>query len=154
SDDPIIPIGSVGRLVEGEFTVIGYVERFVTEEGINYYWQEFLLYQPGLGFRWLVRNNNHWNYVRPLAPGAVHGRGPKVTYQDRKFKLFQKGDAVVSYVLGECYWKVAIGETVGSADYIHPPDMLSREITASGAAHPDFALGAAVAGGEINWSLG
>jgi hypothetical protein len=154
SDDPLIPVGSVGKLAEGEFTVIGFLERYVCEEGINYYWQEYLLYQPGLGFRWLVRNNNHWNYVRPLSPGDVQGRGQKVKYQGRTFKLFQKGDAVVSYVMGECYWKVQIGETVGSADYISPPDMLSREITSAGEKHPDFALGAAVAGGEINWSIG
>jgi hypothetical protein len=154
SDDPLIPIGSVGRLAEGEFTVIGFLERYVCEEGINYYWQEYLLYQPGLGFRWLVRSQNHWNYVRPLSPGDVSGRGQKVTYQGRKFKLFQKGDAVVSYVMGECYWKVQIGETVSSADFINPPDMLSREIGVVGDTSLNFALGAAVAGGEINWSFG
>ena len=33
---------------------IGAVVRSVTFDGIKYYWHEYLLYNPMVGFRWLV----------------------------------------------------------------------------------------------------
>jgi hypothetical protein len=139
---PILPMGSVGTLPEGPMTVIGMIQRSVTFDGVDYHWEEYLLYEPRLGFRWLVRSDNHWSYVRPLRPGDVSGAGRTRLYDDRTFKLFQKADASVTYVVGECYWKVTVGETVQTADYIRPPEMLAREMTI------------AKDGEEINWSLG
>jgi hypothetical protein len=141
--EPVLPLGSVGTLAEGPMTVIGMLERSVTYENVPYFWEEYLLYEPRLGFRWLVRSDHHWSYVRPLPPGDVKGSGTTRRCHDETFKLFQKGDASVTYVIGECYWKVSVGETVQTADYIHPPEMLSREMSIS----PE-------GGEEINWSLG
>jgi hypothetical protein len=141
--EPVLPLGSVGTLPEGPMTVIGMLERSVTYENVPYFWEEYLLYEPRLGFRWLVRSDHHWNYVKPLPPGDVHGSGLIRQCHDRKFKLFQKGDASVTYVIGECYWKVSVGETVQTADYVSPPEMLSREMSIS-----------AEGSEEINWSLG
>jgi hypothetical protein len=45
-------------------------------------------------------------------------------------------------VIGECYWKVTVGETATTADFIHPPELLSLERATYGDAD------------EINWSLG
>lgn len=140
--EPVLPLGSVGTLPEGPMTVIGMIERSVTYENVPYFWEEYLLYEPRLGFRWLVRSDHHWSYVKPQPPGAITGSGLTRQFQGKKFKLFQKADASVTYVVGECYWKVSVGETVQTADYICPPEMLSREMSIS------------TAGEEINWSLG
>lgn len=139
---PVIPLGSLGTLPDGPLTVIGMVQRSVIIEGVQYYWEEYLLYEPRVGFRWLVRSDDHWSFVRPVPPGEVTGSGQRRFYQDRKFRLFQKADATVQYVIGEFYWKVAVGETVQTADYICPPEMLSREMNFAGEAE------------EINWSHG
>lgn len=139
---PVIPLGTVGTTPEGPLTVIGMMQRSVTVERIDYYWEEYLLYESRIGFRWLVRSDNHWSYVRPVPPGQVTGSGQQRYFRGTKFKLFQKGDAAVTFVTGEFYWKVSIGEVVQTADYIAPPDMLSREITTSRE------------GEEVNWSQG
>ncbi len=139
---PVITLGTVGTTPEGPLTVIGMMQRSVTVEGIDYYWEEYLLYEPRIGFRWLVRSDGHWSYVRPVPPGDVTGHGQQRYFRGRKFKLFQKGDAAVTFVTGEFYWKVSVGEVVQTADYIAPPDMLSREMTFS------------KEGEEVNWSLG
>ena len=44
----------------------------------------------------------------------------------------------MAQVLGECYWQVAVDDRTSTADYIHPPNMISYERT------PE----------EINWSKG
>jgi len=158
---PLIPLGTTGTVPDGEMTVIGLVERCVHYAGIDYYWTEYLLYRKEVGFRWLVNSEDHWSYVKPISPADISGYGRKVWYNGEKFKLFQKADAMVSYVLGEFYWKVQIGETVNAADYINPPEMLSREMTAYALPQDDgdqdlasMVASAVVAEGEMNWSHG
>jgi Zn-finger nucleic acid-binding protein len=139
---PAIPLGIKGRLANCEWTVIGFVERFVTEEGVNYFWDEYLLYEPREGFRWLVQSNGHWSFVEPVPVGEIECHARTATYDGRKFKLFQRGEATVSCVLGELYWRVTLGEKALTADFIAPPFMLSRERSVSEASE------------EVNWSLG
>jgi hypothetical protein len=129
---PVIPLGSRGRLDGVEWTVIGFMERSVTVEDVRYPWQEYLLYEPRKGFRWLVDSKGHWSFVEPLAAGDVAGlttRSPRC--RDVAFKHFQGGHAVVDHVLGEFYWAVARGDTTETDDYVHPPFMLSVERDAS-----------------------
>jgi len=148
---PIIPIGSVGEWGGVKTTVIGFVERSVEFEGVRYFWEEYLLYNPQVGFRWLVRSDDNWTFVEPLQPGAVavEPSGRRAQLNGKSFKLFQDAAARVEYVIGEFYWKVAVGETVRAADYVNPPQMLSVEVTGSA---PGGTLG--IGTGEVNWSLG
>lgn len=138
--EPVIPLGAVGSRDGVEWTCLGFLQRFVTFEGTNYFWEEYLLYQPRLGFRWLTRSDDHWNWVEPLPPGSVQGVGKFVSYADRTYTLFQAATARVAIVYGEFYWKVQAGEEVESRDYVSAPYQLSLEVTKAGGE------------GEINWS--
>jgi hypothetical protein len=126
-------------------TVIGFLQRSVKIEGVRYFWEEYLLYQPRVGFRWLVRSDDHWNYVRPLPPGQVQVHGKTAQFDGRDFKLFQRAPARVEVVLGEFYWKVHAEEAADTADYVRPPEMLSREKSGGEEGEGE---------GEINWSHG
>ncbi|TAN40037.1 MAG: DUF4178 domain-containing protein [Nitrospirae bacterium] len=133
---PLIPIGSKGTLFGTKWEVTGFMRRS-DEEG-TYPWDEYLLFHPTKGFRWLTTYNGHWNFVEMIrtAPEVylrVHRK-----WEGRDFQLFLEGKAKVLYVIGEFYWRVRIGETVSVADYICPPEMLSSEGEKS----------------EITWSLG
>ncbi len=147
---PIIPIGSNGQLPEGKMTVIGAMQRSVTIEGVQYFWSEYLLYNPQIGFRWLVHSDNHWNYVQAVPPGDVVDSVKTARFRGKTFKIFQDAQAVVESVLGEFYWKVEAGEKVGGVDYVRPPDMLSKEVSFV----PVLANQQNPGTGEINWSLG
>jgi hypothetical protein len=128
---PLIPLGTTGTFAGTNFAVIGFLVRSVTESGIVYRWQEYLLYEPSVGFRWLVHSDDHWNFVCPVSPGDVEDRGGTAICAGKTFRLFQHGLATVRAVFGEFYWKVEIGEQVMTRDLIAPPSMLSFE-TSSG----------------------
>ncbi len=142
--DFVLPIGAEGVFKDdAKFKIIGAVVRSVNIEGVKYFWHEYLLYNPKIGFRWLVHSDNHWNFVEPVNPAEVElstgisGRA-LAKYNGQSFRVFQDAPAVVEYVKGESYWRVEQGETVRAADYIAPPLMLSEESTQN----------------EVNWSIG
>lgn len=167
---PVIPIGSVGEFEGVKQTVIGFMVRSVEFEGVRYYWEEFLLYNPQIGFRWLVRSDDNWNYVQPVPPGDVFhrtgrlgGKGDSVQYNGERYKIYQDAMTRVEYVIGEFYWKVSIGEQAHAIDYVHPPRMLSMEAsriqlgvdeTAEAKSKKKTKKVRSAPTGEINWSLG
>ncbi len=133
-----LEIGSEGTFNEKKMRIIGAVVRSVTAEGIKYFWHEYLLYNPLIGFRWLVHSDNHWNFIEPLNVADVVGSGSTAQFGGKNYKLFQDAIATVEYVKGEFYWRVEQGENVRVIDYIKPPFVISNEMT----------------GNEINWSQG
>lgn len=139
----VLPIGAEGTFKETKFKIIGAVVRSVLVDGIEYFWHEYLLYNPMIGFRWLVHSDNHWSFVEPVNPAEVTPpliarSGAQAHYNGRAFKIFQDASAVVRYVQGEFYWRVAQGEAVRATDYVAAPMMLSSEVSSN----------------EINWSVG
>ena len=151
---PLIPIGREGETPEGKMTVIGAMARSVTMDGVQYFWSEYLLYNPQIGFRWLVHSDDHWNYVQAVPPGEVLDEGKSVSYHGKNYKIFQDAPARVEVVLGEFYWKVETGESVRGVDYVSPPYMLSKEVSTVYVKDPNKPEKRKRATGEINWSLG
>lgn len=126
---PALVLGSVGRFEGVEYVIIGFLRRSVEIEGIWYHWDEYLLYERQAGFRWLVHSDRHWSFVRAVPVGSVTEGAKAARFEGKTFKIFQDAFAYTRIVLGEFYWKVEVGEKVRTTDYVHPPEILSREIT-------------------------
>lgn len=128
---PLIPLGSVGKLFDVDYTLIGFMVRFAVWEGKTFPWTEYLLYNPAKGFRWLVRNEGHWSFVEsvPLSKLKKQVVNAGVDYNGRHFKLYDQGTAHVRFVAGEFYWRVTTDESVQTEDFIAPPYMISYETT-------------------------
>ncbi len=124
---PVIPLGTVGKLNDVEYTIIGFMERFARYQGVDYPWTEYLLKSSKGGFRWLVRTNKHWSFVKPVSVGAITEGARTARYDHTSFRLYDSGKATVRYVLGEFFWRVEVGEETKTADYIAPPRMVSVE---------------------------
>jgi hypothetical protein len=105
-----------------------------------------------------------------VPPGVVFhttasfgGKGDTVQFGSERYKIYQDAIARVEYVIGEFYWKVAVGEQTRAIDYVHPPLMLSMEgslvqlgveETPDPASKKKSKKVRSAPTGEINWSLG
>src|SRR6185295_9957263 len=105
-------------------------------------------------------SDDHWSFVTPLRPGEVldgsSGRNVAraIYYDNRSYRLFQTATARVTYVLGEFYWKVEIGELVDTADYVAPPFGISKEITTSGAQELSYSHARYLTPAEVEKAFG
>lgn len=163
---PLLEIGSSAELRGTNFTIIGYMVRSVEFDAKRYFWEEYLLYDPSVGFRWLVQSDNHWSFVETIPPGEAVESGKTVKFKGRTFKMFQDAPARVEHVAGEFYWKVTVGELVRAVDFIRPPQMLSKEVSGGMVGTegkskkkeqpptPSSPPTPALEAEEVNWSLG
>ncbi len=136
-DRPLIPLGTRGKMRGTDYEVIGFQRRTITEDGVDYSWHEYLLFNPYKGFRYLTEYNGHWNDVAPVTGLPTVGGGG-AQYLGKRYKHFQTAEARTTYVLGEFPWQVRIDDKALCLDYVHAPFMLSAETT----------------GNETTWSLG
>lgn len=126
---PAIPLGRRGKLFGVEYEVIGF--QYVKDEYSG--WSEFLLFNPWQGFVWLVTYEGHWSFVRRLfeqprvTERDIFSSAPHAHFQGEAYRIFADSQVSTEYVLGEFYWKVAIGHPAHVTDFVHPPKILSRE---------------------------
>ena len=125
---PLIPLGSRGKLDGVTYEAIGFEQRYSISDGQTYYWQEYVLFHPYKGFRYLIESDGHWNFTKPtgvLPSGAFHK-----SFEDRTYRPFQKTIARTGFVIGEFPWRSSVGDAVTMTDYVAPPYVLSSESNA------------------------
>lgn len=135
---PLIPLGSRGTIAGTQWEVIGFQTR---QDDESYEWEEYLLFNPYQGFRYLTQFDGHWNFIVSLE--AIPQNNERLSrlpvfYDNRVYKHFAGSPATTTFVLGEFPWRVKTGDRVSANDYICPPYVLSSEAT----------------GGEMVWSHG
>jgi len=132
---PLLPIGQRGKILGLDCEIVGMVARRDKYSK----WSEYLLFNPWQGFRWLVFFDGHWTLVDRLT-AAPEEYGKSVESAGRQYRLFAEGEATITGVLGEFYWKTQRGESAKVADYIAPPFIISKET------YPQLS--------EVTWSRG
>ncbi len=138
--DPLIPLGTRGKIRGSDYEVVGFQRRTIRVEGTDYSWHEYLLFNPYKGFRYLTEYNGHWNDVSILKslPTLNRSAPPTVTYLGETYKHFQTAEAVTTFVMGEFPWQVKVWEKATVSDYVKPPRVISSEAMMH----------------EITWSMG
>ena len=120
---PLIAIGSRAELAGSLWEVVGFQTRSDVVEGWS--WDEYLLFSPYQGFRFLVADDENWTFYAMLPQDVPHpGDGAD---DGRHYRLMSDSRARTDYVLGEFYWRVRVGDEVAVAEYGDSPYLLSRE---------------------------
>lgn len=120
-----IPLGTRGTLRGIEWEAIGYLQRSVAGAGA---WDEYLLFNPYHGYRWLITDGRGWSLGEQLTVTPRYDDYETMALGNQTYtRFYEDSTARVDYVLGEFYWRVAVGEEVVSADWARAGAMLSRE---------------------------
>jgi hypothetical protein len=121
---PRIPLGTRGELDGRLWEVVGYLERETESSS----WSEHLLFSPYYGYRFLIDDGHGWS-LSELIDGrpATGGDGAPIVDGRRLGLVEPPYEARVSVVIGEFYWRVAVGETVRVTDYAGGGVMLAKE---------------------------
>lgn len=138
---PTIALGTRGTWQGHPWEVVGFQRRSIEVDETRYSWDEYVLFNPYRGFRYLSHYDRHWNdirTVRELPEPIASGRRAKIKYRGETYAHFQSATARTDFVLGEFPWRVRVGDTVRVSDYNAPPNLLSSESTDD----------------ETTWSLG
>lgn len=127
-----IPLGTKGTLKGDPYEAIGFQVRTITEDGVDYSWREYVLWNPYKGYRYLSEYDGHWNdyIVTKTPPTQLPGADPPVVeLHGERFRHFQTAEATTVFILGEFPWQVRVGDKATVSDYVSPPHMLSKEVT-------------------------
>ena len=149
---PTIPLGTRGTLHGHPYEVVGFQRRTIEVEGETYGWNEYVLFNPYQGFRYLSEYEGHWNDIRTLhALPGLSGSAARLTATlgGTDYRHFQTATAVTRFVLGEFPWRVRVGDTADVSDFVAPPLLLSRERTPL---ETTWALGEYLTGARI-WQI-
>ena len=63
---PVIPLGTRGTWHGNPWEVVGFQRRSISVEGVRYSWDEYVLFNPYRGFRYLSSYEGHWNDIRTV----------------------------------------------------------------------------------------
>jgi Domain of unknown function (DUF4178) len=129
-----MPLGSRGSVRGTEFQVVGWMRRSIEGEG----WDEYLLFNPYVGYRWLIEEDGEWSFGTMLLSLPDTSDFPRVKVGAATFASMDQGyTAVVDAVVGEFYWRVKKGDWVELINFEGNGATLSRESS----------------GDEVNWTV-
>jgi Domain of unknown function (DUF4178) len=119
-----MPLGSRGAVLGTEYQVVGFMRRSIEGEG----WDEYLLFNPYVGYRWLVDEDGEWSFGTMLTALPDTSAFPTVRIGAAAFRNEDQGyTAVVDSVVGEFYWRVKVGDWVELINFEGGAATLSRE---------------------------
>ncbi|MBU6396184.1 MAG: DUF4178 domain-containing protein [Sphingomonadales bacterium] len=122
AQDFAITLGARGTLFDVEWDVIGALQR----RSGDAVWQEFLLFNPYAGYRWLVAADGEWQFGTMLLDRPEDDR-LAVTWRGQTYALDDDAEIETTVVIGEFYWRAAQGDRVQGATFVNGADSLSRE---------------------------
>src|ERR1700733_1445027 len=119
---PAIPLGTRGKIGDTQYEVIGFQVRQVSEADEPYSWDEYLLFNPYKGYRYITEYNGHWTFVHveSALPEPSRSAGKlAMRFGGKTYLHFDSMTANTVYVLGEFPCDIYIVKVETLPDYVH-----------------------------------
>ncbi|MET3130197.1 putative RNA-binding Zn-ribbon protein involved in translation (DUF1610 family) [Oxalobacteraceae bacterium GrIS 1.11] len=124
-----LQLGAQGKLGNRKYAVIGVMRRVDDE---NSEWTEYLLYNSGAGFLWLIESDEGWRRASVMEEWPTwHVGATDAPHLDNATfsKLYEYGARVV-FAAGAFNWKVGVGDSCRVLEFEKGQTRLAVEITA------------------------
>jgi endogenous inhibitor of DNA gyrase (YacG/DUF329 family) len=147
---PLIALGSKGKLQGVDWQVVGYQHRIghdPQDPDESFGWDEYLLYNRKRGFSFLVDSTEGWSLVKPVTGAPRYNAGsPSAYYLNTPYYLKYSYQAETTYVAGEFYWPVERGQKTFNRDFFGGKSVLSLEESAN---EQVWSLGGSIGSAEV-----
>jgi len=121
----LIPLGTKGVINGVEWVCVGNIEK---TDGWDK-WEEFLLFNPYHGYRWLIHQESGWSVGTPILSNPADPRRDTFEYEGARMKrIYDPAESRVERAIGEFYWQVKKGDAVQSTSYVGGGIVLSCEM--------------------------
>jgi len=122
----LLPVGDAIDLDGVGVRVLGLVRR----EGAAS-WDEYAIYDPTAGVRWLVLADGHWSLAESVEPGLVHVQDDAATYAGERFTDPHPTVARIVWATGELPWLVRLGDEAALCEWQGSDATLTSERTST-----------------------
>ena len=121
-----IPLGTKGVINGIEWIAVGHLDK---NDGWDQ-WEEFLLFNPYHGYRWLVLTQSGWSFGTPILSQPASPQSDTFSFEGDRFnRCYDFATSKIESALGEFYWRVKRGDKVKSTSYVGGGRVLSCEVT-------------------------
>ncbi|NSL56055.1 DUF4178 domain-containing protein [Uliginosibacterium aquaticum] len=125
-----LQLGDKATIDRSKWQLIGLMRVRETGEEPDPPWTEYLLFNAGKGFLWLVESHQGWSRTEVLnaLPEITGGAG--LRFGGKGYTKKWTYGAEVIYAAGAFNWRVKIGDQSRVTDYYGPDGILCEEVTA------------------------
>lgn len=135
----VLRLGDMGTLFGVSWRVLGVVMKSADFEGERFGWEEYLLFSPAGGLRWLTWSSEAgWLFSEQLQRPPRMPEDDLVMYSSNKYRLAEDYESRVDSAWGSFNWEVRAGDTAHVFEYEGPrlaaapgPSRLVLELTDS-----------------------
>ena len=129
-----LQLGDKGKLKGKMWEVIGRLRMEERDEDGVFPWNEYLLFNPMAGYRWLEEDCGHWIFGqkakrKPLVNPKVMRPGASFRAYDSTFRAGEAVMGHVAFVEGEFPYHTEVGDKSVSLPTYSPPHCLTAEWT-------------------------
>jgi len=122
-----LPLGTSGTIKGIRYLVTGYMRK--NENGTNYHWDEYTLFNPVHGAAYLSQYDGHWMFLKELT-GLPATEEKVARFEGIQYDLYSRYRSKLKTASGEFIYQLSSAESAYVEEYINPPEMLSKERTA------------------------
>jgi len=126
-----VALGDIATINGSKYEAIGLMQCQTSYGSESWTWVEYLLFNAGKGFLWLVESSEGWDSVSVLNEWPDQAAPGSVSLTGDNYVKAEEYDATVVYAAGAFNWRISIGDRTHVAEYKKGNRTLTSESNAN-----------------------